>query len=107
MKELIEEIKTLVDKCDLIGMSLYGYNQAIDEVLETIESCKPKVLDNPDPECGWYYFSMDKKSHNSFPSGFYWLNSLGGYRVRTDFNSFVDVSNFEGKWIKAIEHEME
>jgi len=105
MKELIEEIKTLVDKCNLIGMSLYGYNNAIDDALELIQSHKPKALDEPESECGWYYFKKDKESHNSLPSGYYWLNSCGGYRVKTDFNTFTDVSNFEGKWIKMPEME--
>ena len=95
MKELNQKIRAL----KLNGNFTYGfiYNRAIDEVLKIIESDKTNVLDEPDPECGWYYF----KSHNSFPSGFYWLNSLRKYRVRTGINTFSDLSNFKGTWKKV------
>ena len=38
--ELIKKIKVLQDSCDLIGISLYGYNQALDDVIELLERCE-------------------------------------------------------------------
>jgi len=112
-EELIEKIKLIDSKFDekhrtnpfTLDAYIEGWKHCKSEMLEIIESCKPKVLDEPESECGWYYFKKDKESHNSLPSGYYWLNSWGDYRVQTGFNTFIDVSNFEGKWIKMSEME--
>lgn len=99
MKELIEKIKGLVDKCNLIGMSLYGYDTAIDDVLEIIESHKPRWVDKPEPN-GWYWIAdfcnMDIQCVYVFETKF--RGSLGGR---------FDIGDYKGKWQMANLPEME
>jgi hypothetical protein len=54
-KELIEKIKALKDSNieELAQLESLNYKQLIDEVLEVIESYKPKVLDKPDYPGAW------------------------------------------------------
>jgi len=102
MKELIEEIKTLVDKCDLIGMSLYGYNQAIDDVLEIIESSKPKWIDSPDKKGSWWFLSPDETVSCAT------IIEVGGELYREERDTHIyHTSSYIGKWQKAIMPEKE
>ncbi len=114
-KELIDEIKRLVDKCDLIGMSLYGYNQAIDDVLELIESYKPKWVDRPDESSDWWFLKARKPNNSQ--------RHIIPCLVRKDSNGILLIRPFDRRnlfmleqldefykdceWQKAIAPEME
>ena len=102
MKELIEKIKGLVDKCNLIGMALYGYNQAIDDVLKIIESSKPKWIDSPDKKGSWWFLSPDETVSCAT------IIEVGGELYREERDTHIyHTSSYIGKWQKAIMPEKE
>ena len=102
MKELIEKIKGLVDKCNLIGMALYGYNQAIVDVLKIIESSKPKWIDSPDKKGSWWFLSPDETVSCAT------IIEVGGELYREERDTHIyHTSSYIGKWQKAIMPEKE
>lgn len=100
MDKLIEEISALkypikeIDAFDNDEIRLVGlaHNSAIDNVLELLESHKPKELDTPDSDGGWWF--IPNYATAVFDIEYFYINV-------DVYNKLMIPTSRKGKWIKA------
>jgi len=109
-KELMEMLKLIDYKFDekhrtnpfTLDAYIDGWKHCKSEMLETIESYKPKWIDNPDKKGFWWFLSPEETVSCAT------IIEMGGelYREERDTNIY-HVSSYIGKWQKAIMPEKE
>jgi hypothetical protein len=98
--ELIESMKINYDD----GMK-WCFNVTIDEVIETIKSYKPKVLDVPNGD-GWYYFVGEIMGEQTEcyiqVQEQYWGTAYMRPSTHSIHCGTIDnIGHVKGKWIKV------